>query len=517
MKFYNRFILIIFILSGIGTSIFSQNLPPTVEIQQVRLDPIVASLTIMYDLDDSEGDTCTVRVLLSEDQGGTFSAFAFSQAGDLGTGIGPGAGKSINLYPVLAPDSMIRIKIIAYDDAPEDLVNWVAQVDTNRIKADLEFIAQERNHLTSSNHLDIIRDSLGNRLLEAGLQTVFQSVPYGNYTGANVNGTLPGLETDTSLVILDAHFDGVPGTPGANDNGIAVVALLEIARILSVGHYRRSLEFVAFDLEEYGLLGSGEYIQQIDKSTQDILGVLNMEMIGYYSDEPNTQEFPAGFAQLFPAVYQISQADSFRGNFLANVANTASVPLQMAFDSLAEIYAPDLKMYSVALPGTGTVAPDFRRSDHASFWDAGIPALMLTGGGDLRDSAYHTESDSLNRISIDKVEQVTKAMLATTAHLAGPLHAGEDVSGVLSISGVGDVLERNAISLFPNPASDKFQLQSESPIRSVIIFDLNGRELLRQYPNSSDVKISCSEFPAGMYVLVAETNDGVWNASWIKE
>lgn len=517
MKSTSRFFLSIFLFSGIAPHIFSQNLPPVVEIQQVSFDLQAASLTIEYDLNDAEGDTCTVRVLLSEDQGATFSAFEFGQTGDLGTGIGPSAGKSINLYPVLAPDSMIRIKIIAYDDAQEDLTNWVAQVDTNRIKSDLEFIAQERNHLTSSAQLDMIRDSLGNRFVEAGLQTILQPVSYGGYTGANVNGTLPGLETDTSLVIVDAHFDGVPGTPGANDNGIAIVALLEIARILSVGHYRRSLEFIAFDLEEYGLLGSGEYIQQIDKSTQDILGVLNMEMIGYYSDEPNTQEFPTGFSQLFPAVYQTAQADSFRGNFLANVANTASAPLQMAFDSLAELYAPDLKVYSVALPGTGTIAPDFRRSDHASFWDAGIPALMLTGGGDLRDSAYHTGSDSLIRISIDKVEEVAKAMLATAAHLAGPLHAGEDVSGVLAISGVGDLLERNAISLFPNPASDKFQLHSEHPIRSVTIFDLSGRELLRQYPDSSEVEISCSEFPTGMYVLIAETNDGVWNASWIKE
>lgn len=517
MKFFHRFLLTSFLLTGIGASIFSQNSPPTVEIQHVHLDPVVASLTIMYDLDDSEGDTCTVRVLISEDQGVTFSAFPFSQVGDVGEGILPGSERGVQLYPIIVPDSLIRVKIIAYDAAEEDLSEWVAQVDTNRIKADLVFIAQERNHLTSSNQIDGIRDSLGNRMLEAGLQTVFQPVPYGTYTGANVNGTLPGLETDTSLVIVDAHFDGVPGTPGANDNGIAVAALLEISRILSAGHYRRSLEFIAFDLEEYGLVGSEEYIQEFNQAEQSILGVLNLEMIGYFTEEPNTQEFPAGFQQLFPALYSTVEADSFRGNFLANVANIPSIPLQTTFDSLSMVYAPELIVYSLALSNNGFFVPDFRRSDHANFWDASIPALMLVGGGDLRDSAYHTGSDSLSRISIGKVEMVVKATLATAAHLAEPLHAGEDMSAVLTVSGVGEVLERSKISLFPNPASDKFQLHSESPIRSVTIFDLNGRELLRQYPNAPNVEIVCSEFPTGMYVLIAETNEGLWNSSWMKE
>ena len=508
---------LITILTFLFVPLCAQNQAPVVQIQAVTLDESTATLTLDYDLQDQEGDICTVRVLFSENQGQSFQEFPFSVNGETGTGITPGNDKIVTLYPILSADSLIRIKVVTFDEAIPPLSQLVEQVDSSFIKSYLEFIAVERNHLTSLSGIEMVRDSLERFFVSEGLEATRESVPFGGYTGANVRGDIRGLSADTAFVILDAHFDAVPGSPGANDNGIATAALMEAARVLSTGHFQRSIRILAFDLEEYGLLGSIRHVQQIDPAAETMLGMLNLEMIGYFTEEPNTQGVPAGFDLLFPTVYAALQADNFRGNFLANVGNTTSIPLQNTFDSLAAVYAPQLITYDLALPGNGTVAPDFRRSDHAPFWDAGYQALMLTAGADFRDTAYHSAFDSLSRINFPKVEEVLRATVATIAHLAGPLNAGEDVSGVLNNTSLDEKLRDDQIQLFPNPGTDQLNLRSDRPIGQWQVYSTNGSLISTGETTSSQLDLPTQNWPSGTYFLYVASPDGVWASSWRRE
>ena len=510
-------VFLVTILTFLFVPLLAQNQAPEVQIQSVTLDESTTTLTLDYDLQDQEGDVCTVRVLFSGDQGRSFQEFPFSVNGETGSGISPGNDKIVTLYPILAADSLIRIKVIAFDEAIPSITPFVDQVDASSIRSFLELIAVERNHLFAPAGLDLIRDSIERYFLSTGLETSRESVPFGSYIGANISGQLSGLVADTAVLILGAHFDAVTGTPGANDNGVATAAVMEAVKVLSNGYFRRSVRFVAFDLEEYGLVGSIRHVQQIDPTAETMLGMINLEMIGNFTEDPNTQMVPAGFDLLFPAVYAALQADNFRGNFLANVGNTTSIPLQNTFDSLANVYAPQLITYDLALPGNGTIAPDFRRSDHAPFWDAGYQALMLTAGADFRDTAYHSAFDSLSRIDFPKVEEVLRATVATIAHLAGPLNAGEDVSGVLNNTSLDEKLTNDGIQLFPNPGTNQLHLQSDRPIGQWQVYSANGSLISTGETTSSQLDLKTQSWPSGTYFLYVASPDGVWASSWRRE
>lgn len=519
--------IVVCLLLWTGSVVFSgfcyaQNSAPEIVINAAQHYTVLGFLSIDYELEDQEQDTCTVEAFFSTDGGQTFSPFGFfvSQVGDVGKGILPGVGKQItyNGVPALF-DSATVIKLIAYDHVVSDLSPWLDKIDTTRLKNDLEFIAGDRNHIVDTARLRMVRDSLGAVFSESGFATQFQPVPYGGYAGANVVGQKRGLVDDSASVIIDAHFDAVPNSPGANDNGIATVALMEAARILSEGYFQHSINLLGFDLEEYGLLGSEKYVQNLDVVNTSVLAVLNMEMIGYFTDLPNSQRLPFGFNQLFPSVYQAIEADSFRGNFLVNVGNTNSAVLQTTFDSLSAVYAPGLIVRSVSLPGTGTIAPDFRRSDHAPFWDAGIPALMLTAGADFRDSAYHSSEDTLGRVSFDKAKEVITAVLATAIYFANPLNAGEDETTLVIDNGgdnIQDLLPNNQVVISPNPGENAFSLRSEWELLSVKVLDLQGREVVYILPATKEVHVDSSKWPSGMYMIKVETRQGFWSSRWQK-
>ena len=514
-------ILPLFLLLAMSGLAHGQNQAPVVMIDNaIYYSVFFNTLVVNYSLQDAEQDTCTVVAMISTDGGITYGpVLAASVSGDRGTGISPGSQKFMAFDgPAIFFDSLTRIKLIAYDNSTPEIDQWLSQIDTARLRNDLNFVAKPRNHTSSLPHLQAVRDSL-HALFEANqLTTTIQAVPYGGYSGSNVIATKSGLLADSATVIIDGHYDSVPFSPGANDNGIATVALMEAARVLNQGHFERSISLIAFDLEEYGLLGSKRYVQSLASTNTEVLGVLNMEMIGYFTEKPNTQQLPTGFNVLFPTVYQAVVADSFRGNFLANVGNTASSMLQTTFDSLSAVHAPGLVVYGMALPGTGTIAPDFRRSDHAPFWDAAIPALMLTAGADFRDSSYHSTADSLSRISFDKVAEVISGILATAIHLAGPLNAStHEVAVVVDTGGdaIAQLLPQDLVSLFPNPGTDLLSLRSEIELEMVRVLDVQGRVVARS--KGKEIRLDAKTWPSGTYVIFAQTRKGVWISRWIKE
>jgi Peptidase family M28/Secretion system C-terminal sorting domain len=378
--------------------------------------------------------------------------------------------------------------------------------------SDLAFLAKKPRHRSTANlaHLEASRDTIL-KILKTAINPSadYETFSFGNAKGKNVIATKLGKEQEQKSYIIDGHYDTVSNAPGADDNGSGTVGMLEAARILGKYNFKKSLKFIAFDMEEDGLVGSKNFAKTL--TANNIEGVLNFEMIGFYDEKPNVQSLPAGFNQLFPQAYNTVKQDSFRGNFITNVGNVASNDLLNAFNDAAATYVPSLKVVPLAVPGTGTLVPDLRRSDHASFWDKNIKALMLTDGANFRNKNYHAASDSLGSINKNFLCNVVKATIATAIKLAELDHSSKQKSIINKPVATREVAENQAFNLSPNPVSDVVTLTCKdcsTLLKNISIFDITGKLILAQTLEnaSTSTTINVQSLSKGVYLM--QTNWG---------
>lgn len=403
---------------------FTQNMPPVLSNVSALADTIFHRLTVTFDVSDAENDTLEVLFSASADSGTYYNLNTSEAWGDIGFPVTAGSGKRIYWHYPDSLSGMIPAFVIklAADDRAVDIQQVVSRIDSNRLKQDLRFIEGIRHHGTGAVHLREVRDSLLARFQRFGLQTRLHEFPFGTFTGQNVIGRKTGLVSNTKTFILDGHYDTVNDSPGADDNGSAIAGILEALRVMATLDLAYSVEFIAFDLEEAGLAGSKAFVANGIMDDEDIAGVINMDMIGYFSNAPNSQTLPAGFELLFPELYSRLADNDFRGNFIISTADHNSRSLLTLFDSMAARHAPSLLVGSVLLP-EGIVIEDARRSDHAPFWDAGYRALHLSDGAETRNPNYHAPADVAATLNYTFMSEVTMAATATLLSLAKPLHA----------------------------------------------------------------------------------------------
>lgn len=471
--------------------LFAQNNSPVISNLSTIHTPSSNQVNFIFDVADAENDNLDLQVRVSADSGKTWLVAGSAVVGDTGFPQLPGTGKSIvwsydpfQLASQVGPGSVaFQARIIADDRQGVDIQSLVDQVDSARLVQSLLFVEGVRHRTFGTLHLQEVRDSISDLMADLNLVPDHQVFSFGGISGFNYIARRSGLLNETRTYLASGHYDTVSNSPGADDNGTATAGLMEIMRILAPLEYRNSIRFLAFDLEEAGLRGSIAYVTNHIPDWEETLGLLNMEMIGYKDETANSQSLPVGFNLLFPDAFNQVIGDSSRGNFLTNVANTASNDLKDAFDSCATAYVPDLRVISLAAPGTSTVAPDLRRSDHAPFWDAGYQALMLTDAADLRNPNYHSTGDSVGTLDLQFYVQSTKAILATLAKLADPLHADVTVSDTFVIGvpvGTTDELS-STVSVYPNPAVGAFKAEFQADGIHAVRFellDLQGKRLL---------------------------------------
>lgn len=404
----------------------AQNRPPAIGALAVAADWANNRLTVQYDVADEEGDPLEILLEFSNDGGKTYKVSpTVALSGDVGYPVPPGANRIItcDVSQLPAGPATYQVRLTAVDRQPLDIQALVNEVDSNRLRADLSFVEGIRHRTAGAAHLAAVRDSMKRLLAQSGLFVEEHTFTYTNTTGRNVLGTFRGTGDAQKTVIVDAHYDTVANAPGADDNGSGTVGVWEIARLLSRYPAKKTLRYIGFDLEEAGLIGSARYVANGIPAGDQIEGVLNFEMIGYYSEKTGSQTLPAGFNLLFPAAYNEVTGNQSRGDFITNVANSTSAALGTLFANNAKQYVPELKVISLAVPGNGSVAPDLTRSDHASFWFAGHKALMLTDGANFRNECYHTANDKYeDKLNFTFMSRVVKATLATAAQLAEVQH-----------------------------------------------------------------------------------------------
>ncbi len=190
-------------------------------------------------------------------------------------------------------------------------------------------------------------------------------------------------------ILIGAHYDAVPGTPGADDNATGVAVLLELARIFAAQPASYPLRLVAFDLEEYGLLGSAAYAAQLRQQQQPLRLMISLEMLGYCDSKLGSQRYPAPLERFYPN----------RGDFIALVGSLPTIPDMVRLKR--SIRQDGTACEWLPVPNRGLILPQTRLSDHASFWDRGYRAMMVTDTAFLRNPHYHQASDSIETLDLD--------------------------------------------------------------------------------------------------------------------
>lgn len=514
-----RHLILLISFMVISGNIYSQNQAPLISNINTQLcgNENTGSYFIHYTVTDAENDSVIVKLEYSLDGGEHFYYTPLSNEllGDIGA-LMPTGQKSFEWQYNLTGYNPANVvfKLTATDRQPIAIQTIVDAVDINRLMADMTFVEGARHYTSNPSHIAAIKDTIYNRFNAAGLQALRQGFTAGAFNNAeNIIGTLAGHGRERETCIVDAHFDSVSNAPGADDNGSGVLGVLEVMRVLAPYHFERSIKFIGFDLEELGLLGSIKYITDGINPQENIVGVFNYEMIGYYADTPNSQTVPAGFNLLYPDLYAQLQADQFRGNFLTSVANIASNPLKTLFDSCATAYVPALKVMSLAIPGNGEIAPDFRRSDHAGFWDTNRPALMLTDGANFRNPNYHTNNDVSSVLNFEFMANNVKAVVAAAATLARPLHSTALISPVTEICGAtNDISTKSNLTISPNPTLGQVRVSwtnnNSSTLQPTLlqVFDSKGKQCrqLNISPNMTEINLDLSNMPAGVYYISSD-------------
>lgn len=212
--------------------------------------------------------------------------------------------------------------------------------------------------------------------------------------------TLPGTQS-LPPILIGAHFDGVPGSPGADDNASGIAVLLELAQFFYHHPARHPIHLLGFDLEEYGCLGSQAYVQDLKRHQAKITTMISLEMLGYIDTQPKTQAYPAGLQYFYPNT----------GNFIALLGNFRSIPTMLRMSHHLKQQGAPCEWLPV--PFRGSWLPDTRRSDHSPFWDAGYSALMVTDTAHLRNPHYHQASDRIETLNLDFLSAVCCGLIQT--------------------------------------------------------------------------------------------------------
>jgi len=230
----------------------------------------------------------------------------------------------------------------------------------------------------------------------------------------NILATRLGSRYPNKRAIVLAHYDTVADSPGANDNASGVAGVLELARVLKSLQFERTVQFTCVSLEERSsnkesiCRGSQALAAYAKTNAWEIEGVINLEEIAFAGDDI-LQTAPNGLPFEFPEV----------GDFIAVVGNQASAELVQGFAQSIHQYDIPLPHFPLLVPGNGEALPDSRRSDHASFWDCGYPAIMVTDTANFRTPHYHQPSDTLETLNLVFAAAVCRAAGGLLADLTG--------------------------------------------------------------------------------------------------
>jgi Zn-dependent M28 family amino/carboxypeptidase len=270
------------------------------------------------------------------------------------------------------------------------------------LRADVQMLGGEigERNMWHYPQLNAAADFIENSFSRAGLRPRRDSYNLRGQSCHNIEAEIRGAHPQ--ILLIGAHYDSVFGSPGANDNGTGVAAMLALARRFADKKTEHTLRFVAFANEEppYFLsneMGSFVYAGRCQTRGDQISAMISLETIGYFSDAPHSQTYPTpGLGVFYPKV----------GNFIGFVGNVGSRALLRRAVALFRKQAK--------IPSEGAALPAFipgvSWSDQWSFWQHGYPGIMITDTAPFRYPYYHLASDTPDKLDYDRFALVVSGM-----------------------------------------------------------------------------------------------------------
>jgi hypothetical protein len=232
----------------------------------------------------------------------------------------------------------------------------------------------------------------------------------GTVAALNLGAELAGGRRGEEVIVIGAHYDSAPGSPGADDNATGTAAVLELARSLRSLKPERTVRFVCFTNQEAPFfqtpqMGSAVYAKRAAERGEKIVAMLSIDGIGYFGDTPSDRRYPEALVTRLPP----------RGAFLAVVGDTKSERLVASVvQTLSE---------QGSLPAQGAALPPetngISGSDHWAFWQMGYPAVLITDGAMFRSPHYHSRSDTPATLDYERMARAVRAIEAVVTNLAG--------------------------------------------------------------------------------------------------
>lgn len=258
-----------------------------------------------------------------------------------------------------------------------------------------------------------------------GSKSRYPSHTYDRLDGMNLVAKREG-ETDEAIVVV-AHHDTVRDSPGADDNGAGLAALLELATLFGGRRFRRTVILAAPDFEEIGLIGS-RYLVRWLRRTHRVRAALVYDPIGYMNPAPGSQLVPAGIDRLYPGQVARLAERGNAGDTVVSIYRRRSLGLVTEWARcLAATIGPERVLMlrdPLDLPVVGPalmavpVARNFSRSDHVRFWHAGLPAIQVTNTANFRNPHYHRPTDLPGTLDYATLAQITAATALLVERLA---------------------------------------------------------------------------------------------------
>jgi len=280
----------------------------------------------------------------------------------------------------------------------------------DELRANVQTLAGEigERNMWRYPQLNAATDFIENSFSRVGLHPRRDSYELHGQACHNIEAEIAGTRPD--VVLIGAHYDSVFGSPGANDNGSGVAALLALARRFAGKSPQHTLRFVAFVNEEPPFflsdeMGSFVYASRCKARGDQISAMISVETIGYFSDAPHSQTYPApGLGIFYPKV----------GNFIGFVSDVHSRALLRRVVALFRKHAK--------IPSEGAALPAFipgvSWSDQWSFWRHGYPGIMITDTAPFRYPHYHSSTDTPDKLDYDRFALVVSGMEKVIEELA---------------------------------------------------------------------------------------------------
>ncbi|HEX7152184.1 MAG TPA: M28 family peptidase [Thermoanaerobaculia bacterium] len=270
------------------------------------------------------------------------------------------------------------------------------------LRDDVAFFATESRNIYEETHLAASAARIRRTYEAAGYRV--------NDVAGNLEVELRGATKPDEIVVIGAHYDSIDESPGADDNASGVAALLALAQRMAKAQPARTLRFVAFINEEpphfkTEEMGSWQYARHCHQKKEKIVAMLSLEMLGYYTTEPGSQQYPQPLSYFYPDT----------GDFIAFAGNLGS-------RSLVRTCVGSFREHA-QFPSVGAVLPgviqEIGWSDQWSFWQFGWPGIMVTDTALFRNPHYHAATDTPQTLDYERMARVVEGLERVVGDLVG--------------------------------------------------------------------------------------------------